>query len=53
MIEIILAMMGLDMVNSILPAESWTGCFLRIVVYLWLSRALIGVGFEEFLEAGS
>jgi hypothetical protein len=53
MTEIILAMMGLDMVNSMLPSESWTGCFLRIVFYLWLSRALIEVGFERFLEAGS
>lgn len=36
MTEIILAMMGIDMVNSMLPSESWMGFFLRIVVYLWL-----------------
>jgi hypothetical protein len=53
MTEIILAMMGVDMVNSMLPSERWTGCFLRIIVYQWLSRALIDVDFEGFLVAGS
>jgi hypothetical protein len=36
MTEIILAMVGIDMVNSVLPSESRTGVFMRIAVYLWL-----------------
>jgi len=52
------AMMGLDMVNSMLPSENWTGFLIRIVVYLWLlylwfSKVLIEVGFQGFLEADS